>query len=567
MGSLIQRPERIFKIKNVERPDNIPALIDYEAIRQQKERENFNKVVKKEPPKESNRRKKEKEIVRKQKVKIPTTKELTEQKLQDNRQINQNARDQASYYFSQAPTPENLVKGAYYWTKGNIFTAPEKGNPHMNTGTPPIVGTVPINLPTLITSTAGGIVGGDLGEEYLGGESGREVGNIIGTIGGAGIGNIGTKVWKWGNTKYVIEGTEATVRSKPFSPYVEKVVYDPEYQELKNSIPAKRLLKSKLIGYENGHPVYRQLKVIPSKKVSKEFRRGLAKDDFYPAKFDGYDETFAYNPNLKEKYFIGDFDENTGWFPWMPGRQYAYDWSASTAKDIRFLTSNKKYGGKLIFKFKKGGLIPKFQKSGKIYSNYSDAKDRQTLFPDFIIKGIDWINHKTGWNIPKGASNCTLTATQWIDPRFPLLNSRTIIDNGEDWGYNEVSEDEAIAGDLVIARNLKEDANHTMLLSEQVKTPYSHEFYGKQYNMNPGDWIVEYSNGSTDPSSYRKVGLKEYIDNSSEKEDSKKTDLKYYRYVSPEQGLETILPEVIVTPDKVYMDTSRARVLKNNKRK
>lgn len=178
-------------------------------------------------------------------------------------------------------------------------------------------------------------------------------------------------------------------------------------------------------------------------------------------------------------------------------------------------------------------LIPK--------SNYSEAVDSQTLFPDWLIKGVDWINAKTGWSIPTGASNCTLSATQYVNPSTPISRADTILTNGEYYDYHEIPEDELIPGDLIIATNPDNKSHHTMIFTGRNKNPYSHEFLGKTYNIPANHPQVTYSTGTTDVSGIRSnIGLLEYLDNS-----HGKTDLRYFRYQKP-----IMLPELVVTPWK-----------------
>ena len=162
-------------------------------------------------------------------------------------------------------------------------------------------------------------------------------------------------------------------------------------------------------------------------------------------------------------------------------------------------------------------------------SNYSKAIDSKTLLPDKIIQAIDWINARTGWNIPTGASNCTLSATQWVDPTTPISRAQTIIDNGEQYGYKEIPEMYALPNDLVIATNPNNNAHHTMQL---VGFDKDHP-------------LVTYSSGTTQQSGIRRnKRLKDYIDNS-----YGKTDIKYFRHYKPGE-YEVLLPEIVVTPNK-----------------
>lgn len=146
--------------------------------------------------------------------------------------------------------------------------------------------------------------------------------------------------------------------------------------------------------------------------------------------------------------------------------------------------------------------------------------------------------------IPSTLSNCTLTATQWVDPSTPLLRARSIIDNGSKYGYVQVPEAAALPADLVITTNPEKDVHHTMLLSGFSDRDQKHTFYGKTYDLPEGHPLVTYSNGSTHSSGYRSnIGLKEYLDNSDGKD-----LVRYYRHTDPNEHLGFI-GELVVTPN------------------
>lgn len=214
--------------------------------------------------------------------------------------------------------------------------------------------------------------------------------------------------------------------------------------------------------------------------------------------------------------------------------------------------------------FKQKAILKRSQ-SGKTASNYSDAVDGDiSPIRDKLTKVADNYtyllhNHPVlGYlasppivsaaylakgKVPTGLSNCTLTATQWVNPDQPLMKAQTIIDEGPKYGYVQIPESHVLPGDLVIATNPSNNAHHTMLVHGFTESPQTHTFQGRQYHLPSGHPLVRYSNGTTHSSGYRKsVGLMEYIDNS-----EGKTDIKYYRHFSPEQK-EVLLPEIIVTP-------------------
>ncbi len=164
-----------------------------------------------------------------------------------------------------------------------------------------------------------------------------------------------------------------------------------------------------------------------------------------------------------------------------------------------------------------------------------------------IATAAYWLLGK-GDKVPTKLSNCTLTATQWVNPDIPISRADTIINDGNKYGYVEVPEEQLMAGDLIIATNPSNNAHHTMMVSGFTNNQQNHTFQGKDYVLPPDHPIVRYSNGSTHPSGYRRsVGLMEYIDNS-----HGKTDLKYYRHFKPGEKWK-LLPEITVTPEGGYV--------------
>lgn len=207
-------------------------------------------------------------------------------------------------------------------------------------------------------------------------------------------------------------------------------------------------------------------------------------------------------------------------------------------------------------------------------SNYSDAVDQNSWIGtidevgfgkvgDTIVKNADYISNflfgkKT---IPTMQSNCTLTATQWVNPNNPISRAETIIKEGDKYGYIEIPESHLRVGDLVIATNPNNNAHHTMLVSGFTNSEQKHNFYNKDYLLPKGHPLVRYSTGTTHPSGYRKgIGLLEYIDNS-----EGKTDLKYFRHYSPGQR-EVLLPTITITPKKNYFSNTEKSIIVNQGR-
>lgn len=174
--------------------------------------------------------------------------------------------------------------------------------------------------------------------------------------------------------------------------------------------------------------------------------------------------------------------------------------------------------------------------------------DKVVTFLDFLSANNIGTQLVNGDKIPSGQSNCTLTATQWVDPSTPIGKASTIINDGSQYGYVEIPRDHALPGDLIIATNPNNNAHHTMLLSDFADKDYEHEFLGKRYLIPKDHELVTYSNGSTHSSGYRKnIGLLEYLDNS-----DGKTDVKYYRHLDPHEE-QILLPTLVVTPEGSYV--------------
>ena len=208
-------------------------------------------------------------------------------------------------------------------------------------------------------------------------------------------------------------------------------------------------------------------------------------------------------------------------------------------------------------------LILKRSLAGTTAGNYDEALDgdisplRATITRaidsekaegDYIYLTSDGYVPNIAKIIPTRLSNCTLTATQWVNPKAPLMRAQTIIDNGNKYGYVEIPESHLLPGDLAIATNHSNNAHHTMLVCGFTNKPQKHTFQRKNYVLPAEHPLVRYSNGTTHPSGYRKsVGLMEYIDNS-----DGKTDVRYYRHYDPGTNA-VLLPEIVVTPKGNYI--------------
>jgi hypothetical protein len=54
-------------------------------------------------------------------------------------------------------------------------------------------------------------------------------------------------------------------------------------------------------------------------------------------------------------------------------------------------------------------------------------------------------------DIPTGLSNCTLTASQWINPNRPIGRAATIVTKPRENGFAQIGEEYLIPGTMIIA--------------------------------------------------------------------------------------------------------------------
>lgn len=148
----------------------------------------------------------------------------------------------------------------------------------------------------------------------------------------------------------------------------------------------------------------------------------------------------------------------------------------------------------------------------KVYNNYEDAVDNN-MGPIMtgIRKGLRYIKDNISDSIPAGISNCTLTATQWVDPTNPIMSAKTIISNPDSVGYSKINADQVVPGDLLIAKVPGKDSYHTMYVSGFDKEgkpllDYSRGGIGVEENLRtniPLEWYTANSDGHTQNLYYR----------------------------------------------------------------
>ena len=167
------------------------------------------------------------------------------------------------------------------------------------------------------------------------------------------------------------------------------------------------------------------------------------------------------------------------------------------------------------------------KRANYVASNYDDAID-------FDMNPIIYMARKAAKNLIDrgGLSNCTLSATQWINPSNPYMSARNIFNNPNS-GYTEINADEALPGDLLITKNPKHNTYHTMLIE------------GFDKNNQP---LLRYSKGghNTEKNLVTNRTLKDYhiMDKT---QGGNHTEDHYFRYNYPD---EHWMPELIVTPKR-----------------
>ena len=234
---------------------------------------------------------------------------------------------------------------------------------------------------------------------------------------------------------------------------------------------------------------------------------------------------FNYARGLGDTDIKSDYVKQ-GKYP-LPIKDYdVYKYVGTPADSTRWINDYKK-----IYGYDEGGEVtgPRqnvLKRANRVATNYSDAMDF-TLDPfNYAVRKI--AKTLTGRG---GISNCTLSATGWIDPNNQYMSAKNIFDNPGS-GYTEIDKAYALPGDLLIAKNPKEGSYHTMLIE----------------SFNGDDPVLRYSRGghNTEKNLVTGRSLEEYhrLDN---EQGGNHTEDHYFRYNFPN---EYWLPEIVVTPKR-----------------
>lgn len=182
------------------------------------------------------------------------------------------------------------------------------------------------------------------------------------------------------------------------------------------------------------------------------------------------------------------------------------------------------------------------KRTNRVYSNYSEAKDNPlTPLQEVSRNTLRWFQDRGLNPFGSGISNCTLTATQWVDPNNPIKNASSIYNSPELYNYTQIDEKDAIPGDIVIAKDPNRESYHTMLINGFAKEDGVYNFNGNDFSYKKGEPLMTYSRGGHDASFIRRdVPLSVYTANG-----DGHTSNTFYRYNYPNS---VTLPEVVITP-------------------
>lgn len=176
----------------------------------------------------------------------------------------------------------------------------------------------------------------------------------------------------------------------------------------------------------------------------------------------------------------------------------------------------------------------------KPYSNYSEALDAPfSKWKEILVNGARYIKDNYMSNFPTGASNCTLSATQWINPTNPVNRAASIVNEPAKFNYEEIDSASTLPGDLLIAKVPDKESYHSMLITGFANKNGKKYFRGKSYDVKKGEPLLTYSRGGNSLNNIQSnIPLSVYTENS-----DGHTENLFFRYKDP---YNVLLPEVII---------------------
>lgn len=191
-----------------------------------------------------------------------------------------------------------------------------------------------------------------------------------------------------------------------------------------------------------------------------------------------------------------------------------------------------------VVRYDQGGELDSWEqealsRANRVYSNYEQAVDNK-----IPLWRIPLQKQLKNLGLPSGLSNCTLSATQWVDPNNPIMSAATIF-NSPSSGYTKINGKDAVPGNLLITKNPETGGYHTMMIEGFTDS---------------GEPILRYSNGDHTQDALRtNITLSEYHrrDNN---QGGNHTEDHYFRYNYPN---EVFLPEVTVWAQKGHKKSGK----------
>lgn len=191
-----------------------------------------------------------------------------------------------------------------------------------------------------------------------------------------------------------------------------------------------------------------------------------------------------------------------------------------------------------VVRYDQGGELDSWEqealsRANRVYSNYEQAVDNK-----IPLWRIPLQKQLKNLGLPSGLSNCTLSATQWVDPNNPIMSAATIF-NSPSSGYTKINSKDAVPGNLLITKNPETGGYHTMMIEGFTDS---------------GEPILRYSNGDHTQDALRtNITLSEYHrrDNN---QGGNHTEDYYFRYNYPN---EVFLPEVTVWAQKGHKKSGK----------
>lgn len=171
------------------------------------------------------------------------------------------------------------------------------------------------------------------------------------------------------------------------------------------------------------------------------------------------------------------------------------------------------------------------ERATKPYSNYSDALDAPfSKVRELLVNNARYVKDNYIEDLPTGASNCTLSATQWINPANPINRASSIVSEPNKYNYERIDSASALPGDLLIAKVPNKDSYHSMMITGFANKNTKKDFKGKTYTAKEGEPLLTYSRGGNSLDNIQfNVPLSVYTENS-----DGHTENMFFRYVKPD---------------------------------